>query len=434
MTISSSMNAGVAGLNANATRLATISDNIANSATYGYRRAETDFTALVLQGSDSSRYSAGGVRTSTSRAIDENGPLINTSNATDLAVDGRGMIPVTTAAAASAADGSYPLRLMTTASFKADEQGILTTSSGMVLLGWPANADGTIDTYSRVSASGLQPVRVNWNQFVANPTTEAAVKVNLPATSTKAGATGSGESLALEYFDTLGTSQTLDISFEPSVPASGSSNEWTMTIRDSASSDSIVGQYRLTFSDAAGSGGTLQSVATVSGGTYNPTTGKASVAVAGGNIALDIGTYGAIDGMTQLSGTFAPVTLTHNGSTVASVTSVEIDEKGYVNAICDQGFTRRIYQIPLVDVANVNGLKAGSNQTYEVTPDSGAIFLWDAGDGPTGTIQGYSREESTTDVANELTQLIRTQRAYSSNAKVIQTADEMLQEASSLKR
>lgn len=43
MTISSSLNAGVAGLNANANKLASIADNIANSSTYGYKRAETDF-------------------------------------------------------------------------------------------------------------------------------------------------------------------------------------------------------------------------------------------------------------------------------------------------------------------------------------------------------------------------------------------------------
>ena len=48
MTISSALNAGVAGLNANATRLATISDNIANSATYGYKRASTDFESMVI--------------------------------------------------------------------------------------------------------------------------------------------------------------------------------------------------------------------------------------------------------------------------------------------------------------------------------------------------------------------------------------------------
>jgi len=48
MTISSSLNASVAGLAANASRLATISDNIANSATHGYRRVKTDFTGHFI--------------------------------------------------------------------------------------------------------------------------------------------------------------------------------------------------------------------------------------------------------------------------------------------------------------------------------------------------------------------------------------------------
>ncbi len=90
--------------------------------------------------------------------------------------------------------------------------------------------------------------------------------------------------------------------------------------------------------------------------------------------------------------------------------------------------------MPLVDVPNVNGLTAGSGQTYQLSLDSGPMFLWDAGTGPTGSVAGFAREESTTDVAAELTQLITTQRAYSSNAKVIQTVDEMLQETSNIKR
>ena len=66
MTISSSLSAGVSGLNANATRLASISDNIANSGTYGYKRASTDFTSMVITSSrGSGTYSAGGVRAST---------------------------------------------------------------------------------------------------------------------------------------------------------------------------------------------------------------------------------------------------------------------------------------------------------------------------------------------------------------------------------
>ena len=98
------------------------------------------------------------------------------------------------------------------------------------------------------------------------------------------------------------------------------------------------------------------------------------------------------------------------------------------------GFIRRIYQIPLVDVPNVNGLTALNNQTYQVSAASGPFYLWDSGDGPTGKLIGYSQEQSTTDVTAELTNLIQTQRAYSSNAKVIQTVDEMLQETTNIKR
>jgi flagellar hook protein FlgE len=111
-----------------------------------------------------------------------------------------------------------------------------------------------------------------------------------------------------------------------------------------------------------------------------------------------------------------------------------MDANGNLRAIYDQGFTRLIYQVPLVDVPNPNGLIALSNQTYRISPESGPFYLWDAGDGPTGTTVGFSREESATDVAAELTQLIQTQRAYSSNAKVIQTVDEMLQETTNIKR
>lgn len=59
MSISSSLNAGVAGLQSNATRLASISDNISNSSTYGYKRVTTDFESIVISSSGGS-YSAGG--------------------------------------------------------------------------------------------------------------------------------------------------------------------------------------------------------------------------------------------------------------------------------------------------------------------------------------------------------------------------------------
>ena len=220
----------------------------------------------------------------------------------------------------------------------------------------------------------------------------------------------------------------------PTVPATGSSNEWTMTITDGASGGTVVGEYTLTFDDTRGAGGTLSSVAVVSGGAYDGASGVISLTVAGGPLDLNIGMIGANDGMTQLSNSFAPVQISKNGSPVGNLTAVEVDSNGLVNAIYDAGFTRTIYQIPLVDVPNANGLISLTNQTYQVSPDSGPFFLWDAGDGPVGEVIGFSREESSTDVAAELTDLIQTQRAYSSNAKVSQTVDEMLQETTNIKR
>ena len=435
MTISSSLNAGVAGLNANATRLATISDNIANSATYGYKRAAAEFDSMVISSTrGAGTYSAGGVRASSFRVIDQRGPIIGTSNALDLAVSGRGMLPVTSSVAVASGSNDLPLMMTTTGAFRTDPDGVLRTESGLVLMGWPANADGTIPTYPRDAISGLQPVVINANQTASDPTTMITMGVNLPATETLSGSSGDALPLTIEYFGNLGTSENLSVTFTPTVAAMGFSNTWTMEIRDSASAGAVVGEYELTFDGTRGSGGTLASVTTLSGGAYAPATGTLDLTVAGGPITMTIGQIGAPNGMTQLSDSFAPTGISKDGSPVGSLTAVEVDENGYLMATYDTGFIRRIYQIPLVDVPNVNGLIAMSNQTYSISSDSGSFFLWDAGEGPTGSIEGYAREGSATDVAAELTALIETQRAYSSNAKVIQTVDEMLQETTNIKR
>jgi flagellar hook protein FlgE len=435
MSISSSLNAGVAGLAANATKLATISDNIANSGTFGYKRASAEFQSFVINNTrNAGTYSAGGVRALTGRLIEEQGSLVSTSNALDMAVSGRGMLPVTPTVSLDASTGTRPLMMTTTGAFRTDAEGVLRTDSGLVLLGWPANADGSIPILPRDTTAGLVPVVINANQTAGDPTTRMQLGVNLPAVSTQAGAPGDALPLSVEYFGNLGTSETLDVTFTPSVPATGSSNTWTMEIRDSAQGGALIGEYTLVFDDSRGNGGTLASVSVVSGGAYNPADGTLALTVAGGPLTVTIGRLGDPNGLTQLSDSFAPTSITKDGSPVGNLTAVEVDENGYITATYDTGFIRRLYQIPLVDVPNRNGLIALNNQTYQVSPQSGSFFLWDAGDGPTGAVVGYAREGSTTDVAAELTALIQTQRAYSSNAKVIQTVDEMLQETTNIKR
>ena len=438
MSISSAMNASVAGLGAQASQLAVISDNIANSATAGYKRGISDFSALVI-GANRSSYTAGGVTAQTVRLVGERGSLTTTSNATDIAIGGRGFLPVTRAndvASLGAGGGDLPFQLTTTGSFYPDANGFLTTASGLVLMGVPVDASGQVPGFPRTTAEALVPVQIEANEIVGSPTTVMSVAANLPAAGTEAGAPGTAPTLAVTYYDNLGRAQTLTYTFTPTVPAAGAppSNEWTMSIADSASGGAVVGEYVLAFDDDRATGGLLASVTTASGGAYDPATGTATLTVAGGPLELSLGRPGQQGGFTQLAADFSPIAMTRDGAAAASLVGVEVDPAGFVLARYDSGDTRRLYQIPVVDVPNPNGLTALSNQAYAVSQASGDFILWDAGDGPTGALQGFAREESAVDVAQELTSLIETQRAYSSNAKVIQTVDEMLQETTNIKR
>ncbi|MEM8728838.1 MAG: flagellar hook-basal body complex protein [Pseudomonadota bacterium] len=429
MSMSSSLNAGVSGLQANSTKLSSISENVANASTYGYRRVETSFNAMVMGSGDS--YTAGGVSTSTMRLIDENGALVNTDNATDIAITGRGFVPVTFEPDYSA--GGSEMLLSRGESFRINEDGYLSTESGLLLMGWPADQDGSIPAYARDTDEGLEPIQFSLN-LASDPTTSVSLSVNLPAVDTEAGADGDVQELTVEYFDNLGRSQSITIEFTPTVPASGTSNEWTIVLKDGAQGDAVIGEYVLTFEDSRTAGGTIQSVTTVSGGTYDPTDGTMIVAASSGPIEFDIGAINDEFGLTQLSDSFDPISIAKDGSEVGNMVAVEIDDNGFVNVLYDTGTTATLYQVPLANVANPNGLEPLSQGTYRVNSSSGTFFLWDAGDGPTGTISGYSREESNVDIAAELTSMIQTQRAYSSNAKIIQTVDEMLQETTNIKR
>lgn len=443
MTISSSLNAGVAGLRTNAQRLASISDNISNASTFGYKRVQTDFESMVLSSGGGS-YAAGGVRANTQRLISENGTLIGTSNPTDLAVRGGGMLPVAQAAQVQTAGTDASMFLTTTGSFRTDAEGYLTSQSGLVLMGWPAAADGSIPPYPRDTADGLEPIRINTGQLAGNPTLNMSLGINLPATETEFGAPALTEQLSVEYFDNLGTSQSISISFEPTPPAAAgdpATNEWTMVMSDSAQGGDEIGRYTMTFTDARTGGGTLATVTPIPTVTpagpspaYDPATGLITVNVAAGPIAVDIGAIGDTEGLSQLSYNFAPISVTKDGSAIGNFIGLDVDANGFVRANFDTGEIRTVYQIPLINVPNPNGLQAFDNQTYLPSRESGAFFLWDAGDGPTGDIASFAREESKTDVAGELTDMIKTQRAYSSSAKVIQTVDEMLQETTNIKR
>ncbi|MEM6489071.1 MAG: flagellar hook-basal body complex protein [Pseudomonadota bacterium] len=435
MTLSSSLSAGVAGLQANATRLAVISDNIANSSTPGYRRADVDFSALVIPGSENT-YSAGGVTARSFREVAASGTLVASSNATDLAISGQGFLPVTDVSAVDEPAASRPFKLVPTGGFQRNADGYLTTRSDLALMGWPTNGDGTLSTtVIRDSGADLQPIRVT--PFLTNtePTTAGDLVVNVPANDTTAGSAGAPYTTVIEYFDGVGASQQLSAVFTPTVPATGRSDTWTLEFFDSAGDPTVsIATIGLQFDSSRTGQGTLATVTPGAGTTYNAATGRAVINVDGGPIDFFIGGPGIPGGLTQIQSGFAPVAVSVNGAPAGRLASLEVDSDGFLRGVYDSGTSISLFRIPVVDVPNAQALKAEDGQAFSLTPEAGRPFLYDANTGPAGAVEGFALQESTVDVARELTGLIQTQRAYSSNATVVQTVDEMLQETTNLKR
>ncbi|HSF95423.1 MAG TPA: flagellar hook-basal body complex protein [Thermohalobaculum sp.] len=435
MSLSSSLNAGVAGLSVNSTRLAAISDNIANSSTNGYRRANVEFGALVTPSGPNS-YTAGGVAAATYRDVATSGSLIATNSSTDISVSGRGMLPVTTTESVELAATERPFQMVATGAFSRDESGYLVSRNGLTLLGWPTNADGELlNPVTRESPTSLQPIQISPFLTVSEPTTRMSIGLNLPASETTAGAAGDPFFTTIEYFDSIGRGNLMRVEFTPTVPATGTSNQWRVSFYDSATSATVpVAELDVEFDPSRVGRGSLLSVTPVGGVPYDPVTGTATVTVADGPVEIFMGSPSLDGGLIQLESPFAPISVSKNGAPAGNLATLQVNDQGLLQAVYDTGQIRSLFQIPLVNVPNPNGLTVLDGQSFAPSPESGSIYLWDANTGPVGTVVGFSLQQSTVDVARELTDLIQTQRAYSSNATTIRTVDEMLQETTNLKR
>ncbi len=151
-------------------------------------------------------------------------------------------------------------------------------------------------------------------------------------------------------------------------------------------------------------------------------------------IELTFGTLLEANGFTQFGASFTPVFIQQNGSRFGNFAGVTISGDGKVVALFDNGETRNIFQLPLATFTNVNNLESSSGNVWNATEASGDPTLRAANNGPAGQIIQGSLEASTVDIGEEFTKMIVVQRAFSASAKIISTADDMLEELLRVKR
>ncbi len=85
-----------------------------------------------------------------------------------------------------------------------------------------------------------------------------------------------------------------------------------------------------------------------------------------------------------------------------------------------------IGQLTLSSFANEKGLEAIGSNLFLESPASGAAFSGTAGQDGLGILRHGYLENSSVDAVREVTELIKAQRGYELNAKVITAADQML--------
>jgi flagellar hook protein FlgE len=110
-----------------------------------------------------------------------------------------------------------------------------------------------------------------------------------------------------------------------------------------------------------------------------------------------------------------------------SPASLSIDERGVLSRLKDNGDWEPVYLLACGQFAAMNAAEE-HNGVYYVTPASGALKTGVSGKGGMGTITAGTLERSTTDLAHELSEMIRAQHAYAANTKVLSTIDDMLTE------
>lgn len=145
-------------------------------------------------------------------------------------------------------------------------------------------------------------------------------------------------------------------------------------------------------------------------------------------VGLFLGNTNVADGMTQFAGSFQINFISQNGAQFGNFAGVSVGDDGVVTALFDNGVTRPVFMVPVATFVNANGMNALSGNVFIETDNSGQPTVREAGEGGAGAVTGAALESSTVDLGEEFTAMIATQQAYSAAAKIITTADEMLDE------
>lgn len=383
-----SLYSGISGLRAHQTMLDVTGNNIANVNTAGFKASATQFQDTLSQmaqaagapqndvgGTNPAQVGLGVYLTGITTNFTQ-GSAQATGRGTDLMISGDGFFITQ-----RAGETLYSRA----GAFDFDATGRLVSPDGAIVQGWRA-VGGTIPV-----GGALGDVTLPQNAVTAAvKTTTATVGGNIPSDAVN----GTVLTRDVEIFDSLGDSSTLTLTFTKSA---GIWNVGTDT-----------GPQNLVF-DASGSLTSPRSITA-------------------GGVAVDLAGLTGFADLTTLSITG------QNGRAAGTLQSYSLSEDGTLVGSFSNGATEVLARIALATFTNPSGLEKAGSSAYRSTFNSGAAEIGAPGSAGVGSLISSALEMSNVDLSQEFTNLIVAQRGFQSNARIITTSDEVLQELANLKR
>ncbi|MBF0209050.1 MAG: flagellar hook protein FlgE [Oligoflexia bacterium] len=427
MSILSSFNVGVTGLNSIGGGMAVIADNIANAGTNGFKSSRPEFQdvfASSLNGIDGGDQIGAGTKLAHTKPVFTQGSVVRTMNVTDLSISGNGFFMV---------DASFGRGFTRDGSFNFDKDGLLVTGDGYPVYGFIADDNGKI-------TSRINPIKLGGTTIPAKATGLVNVLMNIDSRADiqkfdKDNAMKtSNYNTGMVIYDNVGTARLVTMYFNKT-----DENKWEYHVMAKSEDAASAGKDKaeiemangtLLFSDK----GLLQKEESkMNSFNFNKGAGgDQKIDFNFGNSIAEGGT--GLDSTTQYGSPSAVSRHTQDGASAATLASLSFNDTGVLSAVYNNGEVRDLAQVAIAKFESNEGLfKLGKN-LYKETRRSGQAAVGKPGEQGRGDVLAKSLEESTVDIAHEFVNLMKSQRNFTANTKTITTADQMLQEVLNIKR
>ncbi len=427
MSILSSFNIGVTGLNAAGQSMSVIGDNIANAGTYGFKGSRAEFQDMLsnsLKGIDGGDQIGSGTKLAHVTSQFTQGTVARTNNITDIAINGNGFFQV---------DAPFGKGYTRDGAFHFDKEGYMVNGDGYKVQGFQPDEKGNITTKTG-------DIKLGNTTIPATPTSEVTMSMNLdsrepvkkfdPANPEKT----SNFNTSVTVYDNVGTARLMTVYYNKA--ADGANWEYHAMIDGADATGGIPGKMmemangQLKFNQK----GVLEEE--IPGmNSFNFNKGAAP----GQKIALNFGASlkeggTGLDACTQFGSKSSVARHTQDGSSAATLSSMSFNDMGVLTAVYDNGVQRELGQVAVAKFENNEGLFKTGKNLFKETRKSGQAAMGKPGADGRGEVLSKSIEQSNVDIASEFINLMAAQRNFQANTKTITTSDQMLQEVLNIKR